>query len=163
MQPDAALRPLQERPQQPGMVIARIVETDMDHPGSPGMGVRIGPFQLLEQPQRGFGIDLLALDQGELHRFKVQCAVQVQPLAPCRGLDRRLVGTDEPAMRRPAPILGMDRSGEDNRRVRKHPARQLFIIPDEGFLRLLVGLLRPGAPAHRHWGTGSHARRFQAR
>ncbi len=123
MQPDAALRPLQERPQQPGMVIARIVETDMDHPGSPGItrdhpGVRIGPFQLLEQPQRGFGIDLLALDQGELHRFKVQCAVQVQPLAPCRGLDRRLVGTDEPAMRRPALILGMDRSGEDNRQRR---------------------------------------------
>ena len=37
MQSDAALRPLQERPQQPGMVIARIVETDMDHPGSPGI------------------------------------------------------------------------------------------------------------------------------
>ena len=137
MQPDAALRPLQERPQQPGMVIARIVETDMDHPGSPGItrdhpGVRIGPFQLLEQPQRGFGIDLLALDQGELHRFKVQCAVQVQPLAPCRGLDRRLVGTDEPAMRRPALILGMDRSGEDiikgNQRIRA-PYLQRFDLP----------------------------------
>ncbi len=46
-------------------------------------------------------------------------------------------------MRRPALILGMDRSGEDNRRVRKHPARQLFIIPDEGFLRLAA------EPSHR--------------
>ena len=51
-------------------------------------------------------------------------------------------------MRRPALILGMDRSGEDNRLVRKHPARQLFIIPDEGFLRLLVGLLRQRLRLH---------------
>ncbi len=43
-------------------------------------------------------------------------------------------------MCRPALVLGVNRIGKHHRLVRKHPAHQLLVMPDEGFLRPPVGL-----------------------
>ena len=56
---DAAIRPFQPVLDHPGMMIAGIVEDDMDPPL-----IGIGRLQLLEQRDGGSGIDPLGLDQG---------------------------------------------------------------------------------------------------
>ena len=137
VQPDAAPRPLQERLERLRVMVAGVVQEDMDHPA-----VGMGALQLPQKPQARPGIDPLALHQREPHRLQVQRPVQVQAPPAGRRPDGGPVLADEPAMRRPALPFGVDRVGEDDRLVGEQPAHQLLVAPDEGFLGFPVGLPR---------------------
>ena len=120
VQPDAAVGSLQEGFQRLRVMVAGVVQEDVDHPAAGVVALQS------QRPQGRAGVDPFAPAHGEPHRLQVQRPVQEAP--PSRGgPDRGPVRPEEPAVSGPAPPFGMDRVREDDRRWPARPASAVRI------------------------------------
>jgi len=97
MQLDPAPRPGEPFPHELGMMIARIVEKDMDEHEH-----RIERFYRFQETDRRGGIDGFDLDHLGLAGLQINRAVNVDALPPARLLDRELLLARRPGRRRAA-------------------------------------------------------------
>src|SRR4029077_9053962 len=107
MQLDAATGPRPPLLPQLGVMIARIVEKDMDEHHQ-----RIKCFDRFEQRDCRGGIDGLNVDHPGLPALEIDGAVNIDALAPARLFDRKLVVLGRPTADRPRRMRRMDRISE---------------------------------------------------
>src|SRR5471030_3504486 len=91
MQLDPAARPGEPVLHQPGMMIARVVEKDMDEHEH-----RIERLDRFQQPDGRDGVDGYDLDHPGLAGREIDGAVNVDALTPARLLDRELLAARRP-------------------------------------------------------------------
>src|SRR5271157_5047504 len=91
MQDDAPARLLQPVLDGSGMMVAGVIEEDVD-----AAHRRIGPLQRGEQVDGALRVDGLDFLDAGLSGLQVDRAVQVQPLAPGRHIDRATLATWQP-------------------------------------------------------------------
>src|ERR1700675_1443140 len=101
MQFDAATGPREPFLHELGVMIARVVEKDMDE-----RQYRIERFDRFQESDRRGGVDGFDLDHPGLPGLEVDRAVNIDPLTPARLFDRELVLFRRPAADRPRRMVG---------------------------------------------------------
>src|ERR1035441_3784026 len=96
MQLDPAPWPGKPFLHQPGVMVARVVEKDMDERHH-----RIERCDRFQEPNRRGGVDGYDLDHPGLPGLEVDRAVNIDPLAPARLFDRKRLLFWRPAAGRP--------------------------------------------------------------
>src|SRR5665811_630616 len=102
MQLDPAPGPGEPFLHQLGVVIARVVKKDMDEHQQ-----RIERLDRFQEPDRRDGVDGYDLDHPGLSGREVDRAVNIDPLAPARLLDRELLLARRPAAGGPRSMSWM--------------------------------------------------------
>jgi len=77
---------------EPGVVVAGVVEVDVDP-----AHVRVGPFEGFEQADGALRIDGQHFDDAGHASFEVDCAMQIEPLTARGCGDRAAIATGKPA------------------------------------------------------------------
>ena len=95
VQLDPALRSGQPLLDQPGMMVARVVEDDMD-----AALVRVAGLDCVEQSDGADGIDPVGLDERTIEAFQIEGAVEVDTLTPRGAAKRDVFFPPDPAMGR---------------------------------------------------------------
>src|SRR5215468_6745580 len=135
MQLDAATRPRQPLLHQLGMMIARIVEIDMDEHHQ-----RIKCLDRFEQRDRRRSIDGLNVDHPGFPALEIDGAVNIDALAPARLFDCKLVLLGRPAADRPRRMSRMDRISEQYDLVIAQRIQNLVVVLDERLLLVFIEL-----------------------
>src|SRR6478752_10152114 len=135
MQLDAATGPRQPLLHQLGVMIARIVEKDMDEHHQ-----WIKCFDRFEQRDCRGGIDGLNVDHPGLPVLEIDRAVNIDALAPARLFDRKFVLLERPAADRPRRMGRMDRISEQHDLVIAQRIQNLVVVLDERLLLVFIEL-----------------------
>ena len=140
MQPDPAVGPRKPVLHEFGVMIARIVEKDMDERQH-----RIEGFDRLQKPDRRDGVDGFDLDHPGLPGLQIDGAMNVDALTSARLFDRQLFRLGRPAADRPRRMGRMHGVREQNGFVVAQGIQELFMARDESLLLLFVELARNDA------------------
>src|ERR1700748_1621599 len=135
MQLDAATGPRQPLLHQLGVMVARIVEKDMDEHHQ-----RIKCLDRFEQRDRRGSIHGLNVDHPGLPALEIDGAVNIDALAPARLFDRKLVLFGRPAANRPRRMGRMDRISEQHDLVIAQGIQSLVVVLDERLLLVFIEL-----------------------
>jgi hypothetical protein len=137
MQLDPAPWPGEPFLHQLGMMIARVIEKDMDE--HEHRIERLDRFQKLDR--RG-GVDGQGLDHLGLAGLQIDCAVNVDALTPARLLDRELLLARRPAANGPRGVSWMGGVREQHGLIAGQGIQQLIVALDERLLLRFVELAR---------------------
>ena len=137
MQFDPAPRPGKPFLHQFGMMIACVVEKDMDEHEH-----RIERLDRFQQPNRRDGVDGYDLDHPGLPGREVDRAVNIDPLAPARLFDRELLVARRPATCGPRRMGRMHRVREQHGFVVGQGIQEIIVALDESLLLLFVEFAR---------------------
>src|SRR5215470_16484870 len=135
MQLDAATGPRQTLLHQLGVMVARIVEIDMDEHHQ-----RIKCLDRFEQRDRRGSINGLNVDHPGLPALEIDGAVNIDALAPARLFDRKLVLLGRPAADWPRRMARMDRISEQHDLVIAQGIQSLVVVLDERLLLVFIEL-----------------------
>src|SRR3974390_1468373 len=122
-----------------GMVIAGVVEKDVNEPHRAMRALDLA--QELDQTRRA---DVLNHDNAGLAGFEIDGAVDIEPLASRRLLDGNRGALASPATNRSDLVGRMNRIDEDNSFVGAHRVEQVLVFVDEGLLSGVVEAARHG-------------------
>jgi hypothetical protein len=134
---DPAPGPREPLLQELGVMIARVVEKDMDERQH-----RIERFDLSQELDRRGGVDGFDLDHLGLPGFEVDRAVNIDPLTSARLFDRELLLFWRPTAGRPRRMGRMHSVCEQHGLVIAQGIPELFIALNESLLLLFVELAR---------------------
>jgi len=130
---DPAPGPREPFPHELGVMIACVVEKDMDERQH-----RIERFDRSQELDRRGGVDGFDLDHPGLPGREVDRAVNIDPLTPARLFDRELLMFWRPAADRPRRVGRMHGVREQHGLVVAQGIQELFITLDESLLLLFV-------------------------
>ena len=120
-----------------GVMIARVVEKDMDERQH-----RIERRDQFQEPDRRDGVDGYDLDHPGLAGREIDRAVNIDPLAPARLFDRELLLSWCPAAGRPRRMGRMHRVREQHGFVVGQGIQEIIVALDECLLLLFVEFAR---------------------
>ena len=120
-----------------GVMIARVVEKDMDERQH-----RIERRDRFQEPDRRDGVDGYDLDHPGLAGREIDRAVNIDPLAPARLFDRELLLSWCPAAGRPRRMGRMHRVREQHGFVVGQGIQEIIVALDECLLLLFVEFAR---------------------
>src|SRR5450759_453632 len=124
-------------PHELGMMIARVVEKDMDEDEH-----RIERLDRLQQTDGRGGVDGQGLDHPGLAGFQIDRAVNVDALTPARLLDRELLLARCPAAGGPRGMGWMYRVHEQHGFVVRQGIQEIIVSLNERLLLVFVELAR---------------------
>ena len=136
MQPDPAIGPRKPVLHELGVMIARIVEKDMDERQH-----RIEGFDRFQKPDRRGGVDGCDLDHPGLTSRQIDGAMNIDALTSAGLFDRQLVRLGRPAADGPRRMGRMHGVGEQHGFVVGQGIQEL-LARDESLLLLFVELAR---------------------
>src|ERR1019366_8585033 len=137
MQLDPAPWPGEPFPHEFGMMIARVVEKDMDEHEH-----RIERLDRFQETDRRGGVDCQGLDHLGLAGLQIDRAVNVDALTPARLFNRELLLARRPAARWPRGMGWMHRVREHHGFVVRQGIQELIVALDECLLLLFLELAR---------------------
>src|ERR1700731_995465 len=137
MQLDPAPWPGEPFPHELGMMIASVVEKDMDEHEH-----RIERLDRFQETNRRGGVDGQGLDHLGLAGLQIDRAVNVDALTPARLFNRELLLARRPAADGPRGMGWVHRVREHHRFVVRQGIQQLIVALDECLLLLFVELAR---------------------
>jgi hypothetical protein len=135
MQPDPAARLGQPILHKPGVMIARVVQKNVDD-----RQYWIQCFERFQQPDRRGGIDGFGLDHAGFSGLQVKSAVNVDTLPPAGLLNRQIFFLGRPAANGPRRVRWMYSIQKQHRLVRAKRVQQLLVTGDERLLLFSIEL-----------------------